>query len=76
MIDQEAQIYISSLKPSQPLSHRSEPRRKAYFFIISGSALLNGIRLDAGDQARVDEEAELTVQAASDAELILLDLPS
>ncbi len=75
MIDQEAQIYISSLKSSQLLSHRSEPRRKAYFFIISGSALLNGIRLDAGDQARVTEEAKLTVQAASDAELILLDLP-
>jgi redox-sensitive bicupin YhaK (pirin superfamily) len=44
-------------------------------FVIDGEIDLNGKKLAAGDQARIVDETELKLTAASDAELILLDLP-
>lgn len=75
-IDQNAAIYLSSLKAGEEVTHRSRPKRKAYLFVIAGSVTLNGETLAAGDQARVVDEAELRVRATADAELILLDLPA
>jgi redox-sensitive bicupin YhaK (pirin superfamily) len=75
-IDQDAAIYLSSLKAGNEVTHRSRAGRKAYLFVIAGSVTLNGETLAAGDQARVADEAELRVRATTDAELILLDLPA
>jgi redox-sensitive bicupin YhaK (pirin superfamily) len=78
-IDQDATIYVSSLKAGQTVEHRSAaPGRKAYLFVIDGAVTLDGdTKLDAGDQARVElgEARALSVRADADAELILLDLP-
>jgi len=74
-IDQDAQIYVSGLKPGQAVAHASQAGRKAYLFVIRGGLDLNGRPLAAGDQARVADEPELRIQASQDSELILLDLP-
>jgi len=57
------------------VKHLSKPRRKAYIFAISGEITVNGVKLAAGDQARIADEPELNLKAAKDSELILLDLP-
>ena len=78
-IDQDATIYVSSLKAGQEVVHRSPAAgRKAYLFVIDGAATLNGeTKLSKGDQARVElADPTLTVRADADAELILLDLPA
>src|SRR4051812_12240805 len=78
-IDQDATIYVSSLKAGQQVTHRAgAPGRKAYLFVIEGAVTLDGVTtLDTGDQARVEQTAaELTVKADRDAHLILLDLPA
>jgi hypothetical protein len=75
-IDQDAAIYLSSLKTGEEVTHHSRAERKAYLFVIAGSVTLNGETLAAGDQARITAETELRVRATADAELILLDLPS
>lgn len=75
-IDQDAQIYLSSLRAGSVVTHAGKAGRKAYVFVISGSIVLNGQTLNSGDQARIAEEAELRIRAEEDAELILLDLPS
>jgi hypothetical protein len=36
---------------------------------------VNGSKLSQGDQARIADEAKLTIKASKDSELILLDLP-
>ena len=36
---------------------------------------MNGVKLAGGDQARIADESELTIKAAKDSEIILLDLP-
>jgi len=74
-IDQDAIIYISSLRAGQEVIHKSRPGRKAYLFVITGSLTINGTLLAQGDQARIAEQPELTFQAKEAAELIFLDLP-
>lgn len=74
-IDQDAAIYVSKLDAGKTLAHDSRPGRHAYFFVIGGEVELNGQKLNAGDQARVTDETKLTIAAARDSELMLLDLP-
>ncbi|MEE9152973.1 MAG: pirin family protein [candidate division NC10 bacterium] len=75
-IDQEAVIYVSALRAGQVVIHKSRTDRKAYLFVITGSLNINNaIPLAEGDQARIADEPEITLQAGKDAELILLDLP-
>jgi redox-sensitive bicupin YhaK (pirin superfamily) len=74
-IDQDAMIYVSSLKAGQDVVHRSRAGRKAYLFLIAGEMSVNGTPLRTGDQARIADEPELKLKAVDDAELILIDLP-
>ena len=73
-IDQDAGIYVSSLKAGQQVTHENRGTR-AYLFVIDGAVTLNGKRLSKGDQARVADERTLEIRADENADLILLDLP-
>jgi redox-sensitive bicupin YhaK (pirin superfamily) len=79
-IDQDATLYISTIEPGKALEHAIAPGRRAYLFVIRGAGLLvNGTTLGAGDQARIEDESALTIEAAKNAnvntDLILIDLP-
>jgi len=74
-IDQDAQIYISALPVGSEVRHQTQPDRKVYLFDIEGNVSLNGVKLAAGDQARIAEESTLSIKAGKDSELIMLDLP-
>jgi len=75
-IDQDAQIFIARLGKGQKAAHNMRTGRKAYAFLISGEASLDGRKLQSGDQARIAEEKEISLEGIRDAELILLDLPA
>jgi redox-sensitive bicupin YhaK (pirin superfamily) len=75
-IDQDATIYVSSLRAGEAVTHALKSgHRHAYLFVTRGEVILNGRKLSAGDQARMRDEVTLAIAASSDAELILLDLP-
>jgi hypothetical protein len=74
-IDQDATIYVSSLDANKTLTHSAARGRHAYFFVIDGEVELNGKKLGSGDQARIEDETSLSIKAAKDSELMLLDLP-
>jgi len=74
-IDQDAQIYVSSLQAGEEVTHSSQPGRKAYLFVIEGGVTLNGTSLAKGDQARIADESKLKIRATENTELIFLDLP-
>jgi hypothetical protein len=74
-IDQDAQIFVSALKRGDKVVHKSRLGRKGYLFVIEGGIGLNGATLAKGDQARIENEKELNLEAKQDSELILLDLP-
>jgi len=75
-IDQDATIYVSSLRAGEAVTHAVQNgRRHAYLFVTQGDVIVNGRALSAGDQARIADEITLDLAATTDAELILLDLP-
>ena len=74
-IDQDAQIYVSSLAAGNEVKHQTTPERRPYVFAMDGEVTVNGVKLAKGDQARIAGESELTIRAAKDAEIILLDVP-
>ena len=79
-IHQDATIYTSLLAPGQSATQKLAEGRRAYIFVISGNLNLNGETFGPGDQARVTNERELQLSAASGpgataADFLLLDLP-
>ena len=74
-IDQDATMYVSSLDAGKSVTHQLKPNRRAYLFVIRGSLSLNGSSLSQGDQARVENEASLSIAAQDSAEFVLIDLP-
>lgn len=75
-IDQDAQIYLSSLPSGKGVVHKSRDGRKVYLFVIEGRVAISDTLLAAGDQARIADESELQLKATADSGLILLDLPN
>jgi redox-sensitive bicupin YhaK (pirin superfamily) len=74
-IDQDAQIYLSTLPEGFRATHALRDGRKGYVFVIAGSLKMNAQNLREGDQARTSDESRLEFAADQPAELILLDLP-
>jgi len=80
-IHQDATIYTSLLAAGQSATHKLALGRRAYIFVINGTLKLNSETIAAGDQARISNERELQLSAASDpasattADFLLLDLP-
>jgi quercetin 2,3-dioxygenase len=74
-IHQDASIYVSSLNSGSSVKHKLAEGRKAYVFVISGSATINGVPVKTRDAARLEDESNISIQALSPTELILLDLP-
>ena len=74
-IDQDAMIYVGTLKAGQELQQPIAKNRKGYLFVISGALSLNEKKLAAGDQARIEDEENLRLKAEGPSDLIYLDLP-
>ncbi len=74
-VHQDATFYVSSLKPGEQIKHDLGETRRAYLFVIEGELEVNGQRLSGGDQARVERERELTINASKPSEIMLIDLP-
>ncbi len=74
-IHQDASMYVSSLGADRQVEHALGNGRKAYLFVIDGSATVNGQKMSRQDAARIEDENKLTIKADKNAELILIDLP-
>ncbi len=72
-INQSATFYVSSLTAGDTVSHYLGAERHGYLFVIEGEVELNGQTLRSGDQARIKDEAKLTIKAAAPTELALWD---
>jgi redox-sensitive bicupin YhaK (pirin superfamily) len=74
-IHTDASLYQTLLRDGGSVTHAIAPGRRAYVHVARGEATLNGKTLKAGDGARVEDEAELTLEAAKSAEVLVFDLP-
>ena len=72
---QDAAIYAAILNGLDAVSHALAAGRQAYVHVIRGQVTVNGIALDGGDAVNVTAEEAVTLGQASDAEVLLFDLP-
>jgi redox-sensitive bicupin YhaK (pirin superfamily) len=73
-------VYATILGPGETASLPLAPGRHAWVHVARGALRLNEERLEAGDGAAVEDEAELTLTgetsgAPEPAEAIVFDLP-
>ena len=73
-IHQDARLYLSKLESAHSVTHRLAPGRAAWVQTLRGSIEVNGTRLDVGDGAAIENESELLLKAAPNAEILLFDL--
>jgi len=74
-IAQQASLYSALLSPGTVLKHLLKPGRLGWVQLISGQVEVNGQVLTAGDGLGLRDEAEISLQAEQDAELLVFDLP-
>ena len=74
-IRQDASIYAAILGAGDDLSFPLQPGRIGYVHVALGSLNVNGVALNAGDAVRIDDEAQVSLNGAQGAEVLLFDLP-
>jgi redox-sensitive bicupin YhaK (pirin superfamily) len=72
---QDAAIFATILDGDERVDHPLQAGRQAYVQVARGRVTVNGCALDAGDAVHVSEEAVVSLSGASDAEVLLFDLP-
>jgi len=74
-IHQDARLYAGLFDGAESAVHAVAPGRRAYVHVARGAANVNGAPLGAGDAVRIEDEAEVRIDAGRDAEVLLFDLP-
>lgn len=74
-IHQDARIYLSQITTGNQVTHELADGRYAWLQVLRGSVNVNGTDLGTSDGAAVGEESTLSINATSDAEIMLFDLP-
>lgn len=74
-VHQDVTFYVARLQPGAAVTHSLTAQRRAFLYVIEGAVNINGEPFQTGDQARITGEANLTLEATTDSEIILIDLP-
>jgi len=74
-ICQDAALLAATLTAGQTTTHDMKPGRRAYLVAATGAIDVNGQALGARDGAAIAGQQILTIRAAEDSEIVLLDLP-
>ena len=72
----DATIYRCSLNAGKSVTYKQTSERRIFVYLTSGQIAVNDMALKSKDQARIDVEEPLTLNAQEDSELILIDVPS
>jgi len=73
-INQDAQLYVSLLKPGEEVEHRFAQARHGWLQVARGAIELNGKKLSAGDGAAISDEPAITIKSTDASEVLLFDL--
>ena len=73
-VHQDVDLYSAILGHGESVRHALAAGRHAWVQVARGDVRLNGTTLSAGDGAAVTAEPELSLAAATDAEVLLFDL--
>ena len=71
---QDVRVYAGLLDGTEAFDLELAENRYAYLHVARGSLEVNGVRLSAGDGARVRQESRLAFGNGQDAEVLVWDL--
>ncbi len=71
---QNVKVYAGLFDGDETSSLKLASDRFAYIHVARGEAIINGIRFNAGDGARVRNEPSIDIQQGKDAEILIFDL--
>jgi redox-sensitive bicupin YhaK (pirin superfamily) len=74
VIDQDVRVYVGAFDEGEAANLELPPGRYGYVHIARGGISLNGMRMQAGDGARVVDEANLKLTDGYGAEVLVFDL--
>ncbi len=74
-IHQDARLYSGLIDGDESASLSLAAGRRAYVHLVRGALTVNGQRLVAGDAAKLEREAAVTLSEGQDAEVLVFDLP-
>jgi redox-sensitive bicupin YhaK (pirin superfamily) len=74
LVHQDARVFVSRLPAGSSAVHELGSGRGGYLYVIEGDASVNGERMETGAAAQVADEPRISIEAAADAELILVDV--
>jgi redox-sensitive bicupin YhaK (pirin superfamily) len=69
----DARVVGATLKAGETASYKPDPSRHIYLVPATGQIEVNGVSLGARDGAAITDEAEITITANEDAEVVLVD---
>ncbi|GIZ51282.1 pirin family protein [Noviherbaspirillum aridicola] len=75
LIHQDARVYAGLFDGDERASLALAPARRCYVHVARGAASINGHRLETGDALKLQDERAIDIVSASNAEIILFDLP-
>lgn len=75
LLHQDAKIFATMIDGKTQLTYRLKEGRHAYLHVARGKAQANGVNVSAGDALMYQDENEIILENAADAELLLFDLP-
>lgn len=74
-IQQDAQVFATSLIAGERVSYRLPRGRRAYVHVAQGQLRVNGVVLSAGDGARIADTDTIDLAGVETGEGLLFDLP-
>lgn len=73
-VHQDVSLFASKLEPGAVVDHRLDEGRYGWLHVVDGSVQLNGVPLEGGDGAAIEEEDLLHITADRNSEILLFDL--
>jgi quercetin 2,3-dioxygenase len=74
LVHQDAHVFVSRLTAGSSVTHEIGDGRGLHVYVIEGDVTVNDEAMATGDAAQIQDDPELAVRAASDAELIVVDV--
>ena len=74
-IHQDASVYAALIHGAEKVEFRQRAGRRTYVHVVRGKLTVGGQPLAAGDALKSIGEARIELEAGSDAEVLLFDLP-
>ena len=75
LIHQDVNLWATCLQAGQSLAYQAPPSRSAYLQLARGRLRVNGELLEQGDAIALELSIDLMLQAETDVEVLLFDLP-